>query len=68
MPADNWRLSATEAPAGPLTATGVHLVDLAVAVLGPAARAFAGVERLGSHLGNGDCLAALLEFCSGGMR
>ena len=27
LAADNWRLSAKEAPAGPLTATGIHLVD-----------------------------------------
>src|SRR5260221_2675982 len=33
---DNWRLSGTEAPAGPMTATGVHLLDLAVGLMGPA--------------------------------
>src|SRR5205823_6484374 len=30
LPADNWRLSGREAPAGPMTATGVHLLDLSV--------------------------------------
>src|SRR4051812_36240046 len=28
LPPDNWRLSATENPAGPLSATGIHIVDL----------------------------------------
>lgn len=66
MPADNWRLAAAEAPAGPLTATGIHLVDLAVAILGRPARAFASVKQLGSHLANGDTLGALLDFRDGG--
>ncbi|MDH5534875.1 MAG: Gfo/Idh/MocA family oxidoreductase, partial [Betaproteobacteria bacterium] len=34
MPPDNWRLTAQEAPAGPLTATGVHILDLSVGVFG----------------------------------
>src|SRR5487761_1300634 len=34
LPADNWRQSMTEAPAGPLTATGIHLLDLSVSLLG----------------------------------
>ena len=41
LPPDNWRLSAKEAPAGPMTATGIHLLDLSVGVLGPAERVFA---------------------------
>jgi predicted dehydrogenase len=36
LPPDNWRLSNKFAPVGPLTATGIHLVDLAIAILGPA--------------------------------
>jgi len=66
MPADNWRLSAAEAPGGPLTATGIHLVDLSVSVLGQPERAFASVRQLGSHLANGDTLGALLTFRGGG--
>ena len=66
MPPDNWRLTAAEAPGGPLTATGIHLVDLAVSVLGQPERAFASVDQLGSHLANGDTLAALLTFRNGG--
>src|SRR5947207_6304037 len=65
LPADNWRLSGREAPAGPMTATGVHLLDLSVGLLGPAARVFASVRQLGSQLTNGDTLGILVSFKSG---
>jgi predicted dehydrogenase len=65
LPADNWRLSGQEAPAGPMTATGIHLLDLAVGLLGPAERALAQVRQLGSPLANGDTLGALIGFRSG---
>jgi predicted dehydrogenase len=65
LPADNWRLSETDAPAGPMTATGIHLLDLAVSFLGPAARVVTDVRRLGSTLANGDSLAAMVRFHSG---
>jgi predicted dehydrogenase len=66
MPSDNWRLSAKEAPAGPLTATGIHLLDLSVGVFGPAETVFASVKQLGSPLVNGDTLAILATYKSGG--
>lgn len=62
----NWRLSAREAPAGPLTATGIHLLDLSIGVFGPAESAYASVRQLGSRLANGDTLAVLLGFKRGG--
>jgi predicted dehydrogenase len=65
LPADNWRLSSKEAPAGPMTATGIHLLDLAVGVLGAADRVFASVRTLGSGLTNGDTLGILVNFKSG---
>jgi predicted dehydrogenase len=65
LPESNWRLSATEAPGGPMTATGIHLLDLAVSFLGPAERVFASVRQLDSRLVNGDTLAALVQFRSG---
>ena len=65
LPPANWRLDAREAPAGPLTATGIHMLDLAVSLLGPAASATAHVERLGSAIANGDTLGALVHFRSG---
>jgi len=66
LPADNWRLSAKEAPAGPMTATGIHLLDLSVGVFGAADRVFASVRTLGSQLVNGDTLGLLVNFKSGG--
>ena len=36
LPLDNWRLTPEEAPAGPMTATGIHILDLAVGVFGEA--------------------------------
>jgi predicted dehydrogenase len=65
LPADNWRLSNREAPAGPLTATGIHMLDMAVHFLGAVERAHATVRQLGSGLANGDTLAMLLSFRSG---
>ena len=66
LPPDNWRLSAKEAPAGPMTATGIHLLDLSVGVMGAADRVFASVRTLGSQLVNGDTLGILISFKSGG--
>lgn len=65
LPPDNWRLSQKEAPAGPMTATGIHLLDLSVGLLGPAERVFASVKTLGSALTNGDTLGILVNFKSG---
>ncbi|HET7297667.1 MAG TPA: Gfo/Idh/MocA family oxidoreductase [Burkholderiales bacterium] len=62
---DNWRMSQTEAPAGPMTATGIHLLDLAVGLLGPAQQVYASVRQLGSRLVNGDTLGILVTHKSG---
>jgi predicted dehydrogenase len=66
LTADNWRLSPREAPAGPLTATGIHLVDLSVSLMGPAESVCASVQQLDSPLVNGDTLAVLAKFRGGG--
>lgn len=66
MAPDNWRLNATEAPAGPMTATGIHLLDLSVGIFGPAERVYASVKQLGSQLVNGDTLAIHVSFKAGG--
>jgi predicted dehydrogenase len=65
LPADNWRLDGREAPAGPMTATGIHLLDLSVGLLGPAEQVFARARRLGSELANGDTLGVLVGFRNG---
>ena len=66
LTADNWRLSTKEAPAGPMTATGIHLLDLSVGVFGEASQVFASVKQLDSQLVNGDTLAIMLTFKKGG--
>ena len=65
LPKDNWRLSEKEAPAGPMTATGIHLLDLSIGLLGPAQQVYADVRQLGSRLVNGDTLAILVTHKSG---
>jgi len=62
---DNWRMSEKEAPAGPMTATGIHLLDLSVGLLGPAQHVFARVRQLGSRLVNGDTLGVFVSFKNG---
>jgi predicted dehydrogenase len=66
LPADNWRLTPEEAPAGPITATGIHILDLAVSVFGAAESVWCSVKQLGSGLTNGDTLAAMVKFKKGG--
>jgi predicted dehydrogenase len=66
LPQDNWRLTPDEAPAGPMTATGIHILDLSVAIFGEAESALCSVRQLGSQLSNGDTLAALVSFRKGG--
>lgn len=65
LPADNWRLSATENPVGPLSATGIHLVDLSIAMLGKPVEVLARLATLGSTFGNGDTLSIMIGFESG---
>jgi predicted dehydrogenase len=65
LPPDNWRLSDAHAPVGPLSATGIHLVDLAIAILGPAERVWARLATRGSNFENGDTLGLMLGFPGG---
>ena len=63
---DNWRLKADQAPAGGMTATGIHLLDLSVRLLGPAASVLCICEQLSSDLPQGDTVAAYVKFKGGG--
>jgi predicted dehydrogenase len=63
---DNWRVKATEAPAGGMTATGIHLLDLSVRLLGPAESVLCICEQLSSDLPQGDTVAAYVKFAGGG--
>jgi predicted dehydrogenase len=66
LPPDNWRLSAEHAPVGPLSATGIHLVDLAISVLGTPTRVWAQFGTRATSFANGDTLTVTLEFAGGG--
>ena len=63
---DNWRLKADQAPAGGMTATGIHLLDLSVRLLGPAQSVLCICEQLSSDLPQGDTVAAFIKFKGGG--
>jgi predicted dehydrogenase len=65
LPPDNWRLSNTDNPVGPLSATGIHLVDLSIAMLGKPTHVWARLATLGSHFANGDTLSITIGFESG---
>jgi predicted dehydrogenase len=65
LPRDNWRLSNAVAPVGPLTATGIHLVDLSVSFFGRPRSVTARLGSRGAGFENGDTLAIFLEFESG---
>ena len=63
---DNWRLKADQAPAGGMTATGIHLLDLSVRLLGRAESVLCICEQLSSDLAQGDTVAAYVKFAGGG--
>jgi predicted dehydrogenase len=65
LPADNWRLSKAHNPVGPLSATGIHLVDLSIAILGQPTHVWARLATLGSNFSNGDTLSITMGFQSG---
>lgn len=62
----NWRLQAEHAPAAGMTATGIHLTDLSIALMGPAKEVLVTCERRVSNLSGGDTLSAYIRFRRGG--
>jgi predicted dehydrogenase len=64
LPKDNWRVRGPGS-VGPMTATGIHMLDLSVAVLGPADRVLASVRRLATDFENGDTVGLMVNFKSG---
>ena len=62
----NWRLNAAQAPAGGMTATGIHLTDLSIRLLGPARDVRVACENLASEIPQGDTMSAHIRFRSGG--
>jgi predicted dehydrogenase len=65
LPPDNWRLSRAEAPVGPLSATGIHLVDLAISILGTPETVWARLSTRATAFENGDTLSITMGFPDG---
>lgn len=66
LDSNNWRVQSTEAPAAGMTATGIHLLDLSVRLMGPAKNVLCHCEQLSSSLPQGDTVAAYVKFKGGG--
>jgi predicted dehydrogenase len=66
LQSDNWRLHPEHAPAAGMTATGIHLTDLAVKLMGPVKEVLVNCEQLASGLPSGDTMSALCRFRGGG--
>lgn len=64
LPADNWRIRGPGS-VGPLTATGIHILDLAISLLGPASTVHARLDSLATDFENGDTLAIMAGFEGG---
>src|SRR6516162_1126500 len=62
----NWRLNASEAPVAGMTATGIHLTDLATALLGKARDLRVSCESLSSRMPQGDTMSVHIRFNDGG--
>lgn len=62
----NWRLSPDQAPAAGMTATGIHLTDLAVKLLGKPADVRVICGSLASQFPQGDTMSAHIRFAGGG--
>jgi predicted dehydrogenase len=58
-------LSNAKNPVGPLSATGIHMVDLSIALLGRPTSVWARLAQLGSDFENGDTLSMMFGFASG---
>jgi predicted dehydrogenase len=64
MAQDAWRARAEEAPAGAMTAIGVHLVDGMIDLFGPIRQVYAQVARLAAPLAD-DTTDVMLRFANG---
>ena len=62
----NWRLDARQAPAGGMTATGIHLTDLSVKLLGTPRDVRVSCESLATNFPQGDTMSAHIRFQDGG--
>jgi predicted dehydrogenase len=62
---DNWRLALAEAACGPMTSTGIHMLDFALSLGGGADRVLAKNSRLATTYESGDSMSTLIELRNG---
>ncbi len=65
MATESWRGSEEESPAGGMTARGIHILDLMIALCGPVNRVFTISERRSVSVKMQDTTFMLLRFNSG---
>jgi predicted dehydrogenase len=65
LPESDWRMSGKDAPAGAMTAMGIHLTDAFIDLLGPVTEAFAATTSRVAYPNTGDVLSAHLRFAGG---
>ena len=65
MPAESWRMQASESRAGGMTGMGIHVLDCFRDMAGPMKRISALSKTRALKLPTGDTTAALIEFESG---
>jgi predicted dehydrogenase len=65
LDASNWRVGAKDAPAGAMTALGIHVTDLFLSLVGRPKRVIARTARVYSQMIGDDHVSAQIDFASG---
>lgn len=65
LDASNWRVGAKDAPAGAMTALGIHVTDLFMSLAGRPRRVMARTARVYSRMTGDDHVSAQIDFTSG---
>jgi predicted dehydrogenase len=65
LASDNWRMAGTDDPPLAMTATGIHLTDLLIDLLGPVASVASFPDNRVAFPGNADVLSVQLRFACG---
>ncbi len=65
LEASNWRVGAKDAPAGAMTALGIHVTDLFLSLVGRPQRVIARTARVYSKMTGDDHVSAQIDFASG---
>ncbi len=65
LDATNWRVGAKDAPAGAMTALGIHVTDLFMSLVGRPKRVIARTARVYSRMAGDDHVSAQIDFASG---